>query len=120
MRLLLLAAIQAYWRLVPARFRRTCLFRVSCSQHVYQAARVAGVRTALIALTDRWKLCRPGYTIVTREGRFQLVLCDGSVADESEIAPSLLRPFLDAAKHLRQDLEDNSALDQRISLPTHE
>ena len=94
MRLPLLLLIQLYWRLCPAARRRHCLFRLSCSRHVYQATRRRGLRAGLVALHLRVRQCRPGaYSFrhpVT--GVWLLQLPDGTQASTSEAALSLRAP----------------------------
>ena len=91
MRLPLLLLIQLYWRLWPAARRRHCLFRLSCSRHVYQATRRRGFRAGLVALRLRVRQCRPGaYSFrhpVT--GVWLLQLPDGTQIARAEAALAL-------------------------------
>lgn len=89
MRLALVATIRLYWRLWPARWARRCIFRESCSRHVYRIAQQEGGRAAFAALLRRHRQCRPGY------GRLQvgkdriLRLADGSCVGEQDIAETV-------------------------------
>jgi hypothetical protein len=64
MRWVLLAAIQAYWRLKPPNGWRTCLFRESCSRHVYRRTVEDGLFAGLLALRLRMRRCRPGFVVL--------------------------------------------------------
>lgn len=79
LRLLLLLPIRLYWRLVPPRRRRQCLFGTTCSQHVYGMTVRDGLWAGLAALTVRFRQCRPGYSyLLDREG-MRVRLADGTV-----------------------------------------
>lgn len=90
MRWTLLAAIRLYWAIWPERFRRGCLFRESCSRHVYRITRQQGLRCGVRALVARYRACRPGYAIVAAYGQRWLSLADGSLIPAGEAAPRLL------------------------------
>ena len=82
--------IQLYW-LVPKRWRRSCLFRESCSHHVYRIAREAGGRAALQALHRRYRQCRPGYGLYpTPDGGLWVVLQDGTVVGAAEMREGVI------------------------------
>lgn len=86
MKVVLLAAIRGYWRFWPARWARSCVFRESCSRHVYRIATDHGGRAGLAALLRRYRQCRPGYgRVQVGEDRF-VCLSDGSCVGEIEVA----------------------------------
>ena len=87
---MLILAIRIYWAVWPARWRRTCLFRESCSRYVYRVATEEGLAGGLRALRERYRACRPGYGIVRRYGESWLVLADGSTLSASEASPGAL------------------------------
>lgn len=93
MRHFLFLVIRLYWAVVPAAWRRRCLFRVSCSRRVYAAAESGGTAKAVAVLFHRWRECRPGYRLDVDGCRLRLVLRDGCIVDESEIALWLLAPY---------------------------
>ncbi|HEU4557693.1 MAG TPA: membrane protein insertion efficiency factor YidD [Longimicrobium sp.] len=86
----MLLAIGLYWVVWPERFRRGCLYRESCSRHVYRVTRAQGLRQGARALVSRYRTCRPGYAIVAAHGQRWLSLADGSFIPASEAAPRLL------------------------------
>lgn len=60
MKTALLGVIRLYWLVVPERKRRECIFRQSCSQHVYQALKSEGMKSGIKAFIFRYRNCRPG------------------------------------------------------------
>jgi putative component of membrane protein insertase Oxa1/YidC/SpoIIIJ protein YidD len=90
--MLLRLAIRAYWIAWPARWRRACLYRESCSQHVHRVAGEEGFAAGVRALRSRIRGCRPGYGIVRCDGRTWLALADGSVLDPDDTASRFQSP----------------------------
>lgn len=82
--------VRLYWLLVPARFRRTCLFRESCSHHVLRRTVEGGGLAGLDAFWRRWRRCRPGAVLVETALGYTLRLADGSLADPGELSPGML------------------------------
>ncbi len=84
----LLWVIRCYWRLVPDDQRRPCIFKVSCSKHVYQVALNKGLLAGLRALRFRIINCRNGYHLFEDpiSGKKQMVLRSGQVIPEQDIA----------------------------------
>jgi hypothetical protein len=85
----LLTAIRLYWRAVPPHRRRTCLFRESCSRHVYRCTVELGLIGGLRALHDRVCRCRPGFLVLPpSEIRSDAIVVfrDGSAAPLTELA----------------------------------
>jgi hypothetical protein len=90
MRLLVLFAVESYWRLtIPAR-RRPCLFRETCSRHVYRITRDLGALRGMMAFWHRLRRCRLGYAIeFDRQSEPILRLADGSVTQVAELSQSM-------------------------------
>ncbi|KQB99948.1 membrane protein insertion efficiency factor YidD [Pedobacter sp. Hv1] len=63
MKILLLLIIKLYWLTVPKNKRRKCIFKISCSQHVYHTTKKEGLFKGLSALKYRFRNCRAGYYI---------------------------------------------------------
>lgn len=85
MKYLLLALIRLYW-LIPKRFRRTCLFKETCSHHVFTVTNEKGFRAGLKALKKRIKQCRPGYSIyITDDEKHWIILNDHSVMERGQM-----------------------------------
>ena len=90
MRRLILFSVRLYWRLTNATRRRPCLFRESCSRHVYRITREGGALKGMVAFVGRFRRCRPGYAVeLTGQAGPFLRLADGSVAWPSELADSM-------------------------------
>jgi putative component of membrane protein insertase Oxa1/YidC/SpoIIIJ protein YidD len=88
----LLALIRFYWRWWPARWRRTCLFRESCSHHVHRITAQEGVRAGLRAAWRRVRACRPGFAVEAGPDGLGLRLRDGSLLAGRELNPRLFTP----------------------------
>jgi len=90
MKYLLLFIIKAYWLLIPASKRKHCLFKQSCSNHVFQEAKTQGLLKGLKALLFRYRNCRPGYQLISVENETILVSKTNNVFLENQIAPRIL------------------------------
>ena len=95
MKWFLLGAIYFYgW--LPARFKRHCLFKQTCSLFVARVAREFGFWPGLRALRTRLSECRPGYVVFfdSDDSDWHVRFANGSVSNSSEIADFVLRPYL--------------------------
>lgn len=81
--------VRFYWQWWPHRWKRSCLFRESCSQFVYRVAGESGSLAGLGAFWYRVRTCRPGYHLNVAGDQVELVLRDGSTLAESFMAPDL-------------------------------
>jgi len=87
----MLGLIRVYWRLIPDRWKSTCIFHETCSHYVYRIADSHGFRTGLTALWKRSRQCRSGYSVENREGKLLVRLADDSCVEAERIAPAVLR-----------------------------
>ena len=88
----ILLVIKAYWKLIPIRKRRSCLFKESCSQFVYRNTIEHGFMFGLHCFFRRRKQCRPGYEIIfSNSGLNEIKLADGMVIDEMELSDKMKR-----------------------------
>lgn len=108
MRRLVLVAIRLYWRYWPKSARRKCIFRETCSHHIYHITRTQGAVAGIRAMMDRLRKCRPGFKVYSKDGRLRVRLADGSSIDESEAAPYVLSPYKSSAEMLQQSLNENN------------
>jgi uncharacterized protein len=94
MKLLLLWFIKLYWILIPKNKRRTCLFRVSCSKHVYQTTKRKGLRKGLLAFKYRFENCRSGVLLHENpiDGKKMMILPNNQVLIENEISERIIKP----------------------------
>lgn len=91
MKLLLLIIIRFYWLIIPEQRRRSCLFKESCSNYVYNKTNTIGFIAGIKAIKKRFHQCRPGYRIIKNENNtWTLYLKDGSILLEDNISPLLL------------------------------
>ncbi len=87
----MLLAVELYWRLTSPARRRTCLFRESCSHHVYRVTQESGAFKGLMAFTRRLRRCRFGYAVeFDEQAEPFLRLADGSVTRVAELAGSMV------------------------------
>jgi hypothetical protein len=86
----ILFSVKLYWRLTNPKLRRPCLFRETCSRHVYRVTHEGGALKGLIAFVKRFRQCRLGY-VIEFDGRFEpfLRLSDRSVARTVELSESM-------------------------------
>lgn len=93
MKLILKLVIHFYRWAVKPFYKRSCLFRVSCSQEVLNELEQGGYIAGITALKARFNYCRPGYIWSTNpdNGKIRLVFKDGKYLEESEISSELLR-----------------------------
>jgi len=91
MKRVLLSAIELYWRLIVPERRRRCIFRESCSLHVYRITRDQGVIKGVSAFAHRFRRCRGGFAVTFDEHlNPSLLLVDGTTIRIAEAADSVL------------------------------
>lgn len=90
MRYFLLVAIHLYWRILPPAKRQSCLFRESCSRHVYRMAKEKGIFEGLKAFNKRVRQCKPGYHVHYQENSVELELRDKTILKQDEISEMIL------------------------------
>lgn len=93
MRFFLLAFIQIYWILVQPSKRRKCIFRKSCSQHVFESTIKDGLNAGLEAFKFRYKNCSHGFELFKNpiDGRTRMILRNHQIIDEDDIAERLIK-----------------------------
>jgi putative component of membrane protein insertase Oxa1/YidC/SpoIIIJ protein YidD len=94
MKWFLIGAIYLY-RCLPARFKRQCLFKETCSSLVTRVARESGLWLGLLALRTRVSQCRPGYLVYfdNEVDGWHVRFANGSVSKSSHIADFVLGPY---------------------------
>ncbi|MBL7821222.1 MAG: membrane protein insertion efficiency factor YidD [Saprospiraceae bacterium] len=86
----ILNLIRFYWLIFPETKRRQCLFRETCSNHVYRLIKEKGFIKGFLGFISRIKKCRSGYTIYVGNKGFEVKLADGTTINQDEISPQLL------------------------------
>lgn len=91
--MLLILLIRFYWAIVPESKRRRCIFRTSCSRHVYHTTKTLGFLKGLIALRYRYLNCRSGFHLFEHptDGRKAMILPNGQLLTEGEISERFIR-----------------------------
>ncbi len=92
MRQLLLLIIHCYWRLIPKEKRRSCIFKKSCSNYVFEITKRDGFFAGAKALLFRYNNCRGELTFFKNPLtlRTQVVLKSGIVIEDSELSENLV------------------------------
>lgn len=92
MRIAILIFIKAYWALIPAHKRRSCIFSKSCSRHVFDISKAYGFIKGLQAFLYRFNNCRPGHKMFLNpfNDKMQIILANGEVLEENEISEHIL------------------------------
>jgi putative component of membrane protein insertase Oxa1/YidC/SpoIIIJ protein YidD len=104
MRIILIITIQLYWRIWPQERRRSCIFRESCSHHVYRVASHMGLVAGVRALLRRFRVCRAGYAIVPIRAGVGIRLVDGTLITQDEASFTVLAPYRRAAHKIQERL----------------
>ncbi len=75
---------------VPKRLRRQCLFKESCSCHVFRETREKGFTAGIKALKYRMHNCRPNYILIKINGNISLITAQNEAINECEIDERIL------------------------------
>lgn len=86
-------AIRLYWVLVPASKRGHCLFKVTCSQNVFQVTKKKEFSKGISALLERYHSPRSGYHLFQdgTDERKKMMLANGGIIEADLIADRLLK-----------------------------
>ncbi|WP_262712137.1 membrane protein insertion efficiency factor YidD [Chryseobacterium hagamense] len=72
--------------------RRKCIFRTSCSKHVYEKTAEEGFISGLKALKYRFKNCRSGAGIIEHPtGEIYIILPNRRILNEPEISERFIK-----------------------------
>ena len=93
MRIILLLIIKAYWLLIPKYKRRRCLFKVSCSNYVYNKTKSEGLIQGIKALKFRVENCNRYYNIIEINNEKLLISSRSIVFKEKEINESIKNKY---------------------------
>lgn len=93
MKIILKTIIRLYWFFIPGHWRRNCIYRTSCSKHVYEITDKSGWRNGIRAFAERYQTCRPGYEVIflPKENQLLVKLTGGRILQEHELAPDLVQ-----------------------------
>ncbi|WP_296150235.1 membrane protein insertion efficiency factor YidD [uncultured Flavobacterium sp.] len=89
----LLIIIKCYWKIFPEEKRRKCIFKQSCSKHVFEITSEEGLFKGLKALFFRYKNCRGNFMIFTNpdNGKRQVILNSHAIVDSDELSERLFQ-----------------------------
>ena len=90
---LLLQIIRCYWWLIPLNLKNPCIFRISCSNHVFNATKDFGFQSGMAALKERWIRCRPGYQAKFINDKLCLHLIDGSDVHSEDLSEFIIKQY---------------------------
>ena len=81
-----------YWKVIPSKNRKKCIYRISCSNYVFQETKDNGFLKGIEALNYRYHNCRQGFEIFYSpvDSSKQFILPSDEVLKENEIAKRLL------------------------------
>ncbi|SRX73458.1 membrane protein insertion efficiency factor YidD [Aequorivita antarctica] len=88
---ILLLSIRSYWRLVPKKNRRKCLFKKSCSHYIYEQIKKKGLEAGLRAVHFRIENCNANYQIMKIDGEKILITKTNKVYPEKELSEFILK-----------------------------
>jgi hypothetical protein len=83
MKYLLMFFIRLYW-LIPKSYRRSCIFKESCSHYVFNATEASGFKVGIKAFKARYNQCRRGYFLFECEDQRLVVLADKTVIQRNK------------------------------------
>ena len=90
MKYLLLYPIKVYQAFFSKYFRGKCLFKESCSCHVYRIANEEGFINGLKALKYRFENCRGNYTISSVGSKKILITSHFTVIDAEYLKEEII------------------------------
>jgi uncharacterized protein len=83
MKYFLLVIIKLYW-LIPAKHRRECLFKESCSKYVYRITSEQGFLEGMKSLKKRINQCSGGYATFKIENQEMVLLKDKTIVPRDQ------------------------------------
>lgn len=86
-------AIKYYWNSVPEKKRKICIYKITCSRHVYKVFDNKGLISGLIAYFNRMKSCNDGYEIIYQNGKVLIEDRRGRIIREDDINPLIVQEY---------------------------
>ena len=100
--MLLALAVRAYWIFWPKRWKKTCIYKESCSRYVYRLALETGTLAGLAGFFRRMRTCRTGYRFVVAESVLFMEAADGTLIHRSDLSAALLEEAMIVARLTNQ------------------
>jgi hypothetical protein len=82
--------IQIYWKILPKEKRRVCLYKVSCSNYIYNILKSKGFVSGLKSMIYRLRNCNNNYEIFNDNGFYYIRTSRGLIIKEDEMSESIL------------------------------
>lgn len=84
-------SIEKYWSLIPENKRKVCIYKTSCSNHVYNTLTKYGFFKGLYAYYIRTKNCNNYYKIATQNEKVFIITSTGEHIEEENINPVIVK-----------------------------
>jgi putative component of membrane protein insertase Oxa1/YidC/SpoIIIJ protein YidD len=85
--------IKLYWKYIPESQRKICIFRLTCSNAVYQKLENEGFFAGLKLYFYRRKNCKEGYHFFVKNDNVYINTKENEIIEENEINPLLLNEY---------------------------
>ena len=86
-------AIEYYWNTRPENQRKVCIYRITCSRHVYNEFENNGCIAGIRAYFYRMKSCNHGYELSLKKDMVVIKDCNGNLILENDINPLIVKEF---------------------------
>ena len=86
-------AIEYYWNTRPENQRKICIYRITCSRHVYNEFGNNGCIAGIRAYFYRMKSCNHKYIISHKNNMVIIKDSQGNIIEENEINPLIVKEF---------------------------
>lgn len=90
MKWLLIFVIRVYWFILPPNKRNRCLFKISCSNAVYNATKQNGFFAGVKLLHFRYIHCRSNYKWQINNNEFSITTANGTILNHNEIREEII------------------------------
>ena len=92
-RRILLNLIKLYWKIIPERKRRVCIYKESCSKHVFKILKEEGSISGIKATFRRLKNCNNSYKIEKEDGTLRIRTSTEEIIEFNNINPIVVKGF---------------------------
>jgi putative component of membrane protein insertase Oxa1/YidC/SpoIIIJ protein YidD len=85
--------IEFYWKIIPEKNRKICIYRITCSRYIYNAFSNDGFISGFLAYFQRRRSCKNGYTIKYQNKMILIEDRNGLIIQEHDINPLIVKEF---------------------------
>ncbi len=86
MKYLFMFIIKCYWHFYPKKYKPKCLYKESCSKHIFKKFKHEGLKAGLEAFHSRIQSCRPNYRFIEIDNEIVILTSNGKVITNNEMA----------------------------------